>query len=177
MAVRRMFFIDLLDSDEFMDMPLTAQALYFHLAIRADDDGFVNNPKSILRMLNADTSDYDILLSKNFIIAFDSGVIVIRHWNVHNSIPKDRYKPTEYSKEYSMLTEENKVYTLCKQNVSKVDTQDRLDKDSIVKVSKDKDSLDQNSIDQAGAEKIRGAGEKENPLLDDDMFSSMFESN
>lgn len=99
MAERRMFSKVVIDSDTFLDMPLSAQALYFHLSMRADDDGFVNNPKRIQAYVGASTDDLKILLAKHFLIPFESGVVVIKHWKIHNYIQKDRYKETYYQKE------------------------------------------------------------------------------
>ena len=128
MAERRMFAKTIIDSDAFLDMPLSAQALYFHLSMRADDDGFINNPKKIQRMVGASDDDCKLLILKRFIITFESGVIVIKHWKIHNYIQKDRYKPTIYQEEKNLLTEkENKAYTECIHNGYKVDTQDRLE--------------------------------------------------
>ena len=94
MAERRMFSKTIIDSDAFLDMPLSAQSLYFHLSMRADDEGFINNPKKIQRMIGASDDDAKILVMKHFIIPFDSGIVVIRHWMIHNYIQKDRFKPT-----------------------------------------------------------------------------------
>lgn len=124
MASRRMFALTIIDSDAFLDMPLSAQALYFHLSMRADDDGFVNNPKKIQRMIGATEDDCKILILKRFILTFESGVIVIKHWKIHNYIQKDRYKPTIYKDEKSLIIEkDNKVYTECIQAVSNQDSQ------------------------------------------------------
>lgn len=113
MAEKRMFAKTIIDSDAFLDMPLSTQALYFHLSMRGDDDGFVNNPKRIMRTIGANENDYDVLVGKRFIIFFDTGVIVIKHWKMHNYIRKDRYKPTVYQDEKEMLaTKENGSYTL-----------------------------------------------------------------
>lgn len=145
MAERRMFAKTIIDSDAFLDMPMSAQALYFHLAMRADDDGFVNNPKKIQRMVGASDDDAKILLSKNFLILFENGVVVIKHWWMHNYIQKDRYKPTVYAEEKAKLTKKtNGAYTLdtgCIQDVSTLDTQDRIGKDRI-----DKDRIDKDRI-------------------------------
>jgi len=112
MAERRMFTQKIVDSDAFLDMPLSAQALYFHLNMRADDDGFVNNPKKIQRMIAASDDDLKILIAKRFILAFESGVIVIKHWRMHNLLRKDRYNPTQYQEELSMLQlKDNGSYT------------------------------------------------------------------
>ena len=122
MAERRMFAKTIIDSDAFLDMPLSTQALYFHLSMRADDDGFINNPKKLMRMIGAAEDELKVLMAKKFIIGFESGVIVIKHWKIHNYIQKDRYKTTNYHDEMSQLSEsENKGYTLdtgCVQDVS-----------------------------------------------------------
>ena len=143
-----MFAKTIIDSDAFIDMSASAQALYFHLAMRADDDGFVNAPKKIQRMVNASDDDLKILIAKRFLIPFDSGVVVIKHWKIHNYIQGDRYKPTVYTEEKSLLdVKPNKAYTLnvsamdtgCIQDVSKTETQVRLGKVRIDKESKGKD--------------------------------------
>lgn len=124
MASRRMFAKTIIDSDSFMDMPLSTQALYFHLSMRADDEGFINNPKKIMRMIGASEDDFKVLIAKNFTIPFESGVVVIKHWKIHNYIQKDRCKPTVYVEERAMLgVKENGSYTTCIQNVSKMDTE------------------------------------------------------
>ena len=104
MAERRMFAKTIIDSDAFLDMPLSAQSLYFHLSMRADDDGFLNNAKKIQRMIGSADDDLKLLLAKNFIIPFESGVVVIKHWKIHNYIRNDRYKPTVYSEEKAQLS-------------------------------------------------------------------------
>lgn len=112
MAERRMFSQKIVESDAFTDMPLSAQVLYFHLNMNADDDGFVNNPKKIARSITATEKDLKILIDKRFLISFPSGIVVIKHWKMHNSIKSDRYKPTEYQEEYAMLyIKPNKAYT------------------------------------------------------------------
>lgn len=136
-----MFAKTIIDSDEFLDMPLSAQALYFHLSMRADDDGFVNSPKRIQRMIGASEDDMKLLLAKSFILLFDTGIIVIKHWRINNYIQNDRYKPTMYTDERSMLTlKDNNEYLLeseCIQNGYITDTQYRLGKDSKGKDSKE----------------------------------------
>ena len=146
MAERRMFAKTIIDSDSFLDMPLSAQALYFHLSMRADDDGFINNPKKIQRMIGASDDDCKLLIAKRFIITFESGVIVIKHWKIHNYIRNDRYKPTVYKEEKAMLIEkENKVYTEAENvgipNGYQLDTQVRLGKDRI-ELGKDRKGKD-----------------------------------
>ena len=112
MAEKRMFTQKIIDSDAFLDMPLSSQALYFHLNMRADDDGFVNNPKRIQRTIGASEDDLKLLIVKRFVIGFDSGVIVIKHWKMHNTLRKDRYNPTQYQEELQTLEiKENSSYT------------------------------------------------------------------
>ena len=111
MAERRMFAKTIIDSDAFLDMPLTTQALYFHLSMRADDDGFINNPKKLQRMIGASDDDLKLLAAKDFIIPFDTGIVVIKHWKIHNYIRNDRYKPTVYQREKESLSiRENGAY-------------------------------------------------------------------
>ena len=112
MAEKRMFTQKIIDSDAFLDMPLSTQSLYFHLAMRADDDGFVNNPKKITRYIGAADDDLKLLLAKRFILGFESGVIVIKHWRMHNIIKRDRYHPTDYQEEFASLeVKGNNAYT------------------------------------------------------------------
>ena len=112
MAEKRMFTQKIIDSDAFLEMPPSAQALYFHLNMRADDDGFVNNPRKITRYVGAAEDDLKLLILKRFIIAFDSGVIVIKHWRMHNTLRMDRYKPTDYQEEFRKLRlKSNNAYT------------------------------------------------------------------
>lgn len=143
MAERRMISKKITDTDAFLDMPLTTQALYFHFLQNADDDGFVGNPNSIMRKVGASKNDYDLLMVKRFIIVFDSGICVIKHWRIHNYIQKDRYVPTTFIKEKAQLeTEENGAYTECIQNVSNLYAQYSIGKDSIVEDSIGKDSIE-----------------------------------
>lgn len=136
MAERRMFAKTIVLSDAFLDMPMSARCLYFTLGMLADDDGFVNSPKSIMRQVGASIDDMNILLARKFILAFESGVIVIKHWRIHNYIQKDRYKGSKYIEEKSTLAvDENGAYTECIQDVSIPDTQVRLGKVSLGKVN------------------------------------------
>ena len=114
MAKKRMFSLLVIDTDTFLDMPLSAQALYFHLCMRADDDGFIGNPKRIMRLINASEDDLKILLAKGFVIKFDEvGVLVVKHWRIHNTIQSDRYTRTIYSDELNRLCiNDNKSYAL-----------------------------------------------------------------
>ena len=125
MANKRMFTMKIVDSDAFLEMPLSTQCLYFHLNMRADDDGFIGNPKRICKLIGCNDDDLKLLIAKRFVLVFDNGVIVIKHWRMHNTIQKDRYVPTTYSDELKQLgIKDNKSYTLspmetkCIQNVS-----------------------------------------------------------
>ncbi len=140
MAERRMFAKTIIDSDAFLDMPISARLLYYDLAMRADDDGFINSPKKIMKFIGATNDDMNILILRKFIIPFNNGVVVIKHWRIHNYIRKDTYSETPYKEEKSMLElDENKAYRLSSQlSVDETLTQvrigkDRLDKDSIGK--------------------------------------------
>ena len=143
MAERRMFAKSIIDSDAFLDMPISARLLYYDLSMRADDDGFVNAPKKIMKFIGASMDDMNILIARKFIISFDDGVVVIKHWRIHNYIQNDRYKETNYKDHKKELClDENKAYKLlknneCIQNVYMLDTQVRLGKDSIGKYSID----------------------------------------
>lgn len=113
MANRRMLAKSIIESDMFLDLPLSSQALYFHLNMSADDDGFVSSPKSIARKIGAREDDLRLLILRKFIIAFESGVIVIKHWRINNYIQKDRYNKTNYTKEYALLKlKDNNGYSL-----------------------------------------------------------------
>ena len=142
MAERRMFAKTIIDSDAFLDMPITSQLLYFHLSIRADDDGFINKPKTIMRMIGSKDDDINLLIAKKFLIPFESGVVVIKHWKIHNYIQNDRYNETKYKNEKAQLVlDENKAYKLqtseCIQDVSTMETQVRLGKVRLGKDNKD----------------------------------------
>ena len=171
MAERRMFAKTIIDSDIFLDMPLSTQALYFHLSMRADDDGFINNSKKIQRMIGCGDDDLKLLIAKKFLLPFESGVVVIKHWRIHNYIQNDRYTETNYKFEKSTLNiDENKSYTLeetgrklIKNKIIKVknelypncihdgyamDTQDRIGKDRIGKDRIGKDRIDKNNLEE-----------------------------
>lgn len=144
MAQRRMMSKKIIDTDVFLSMPATSQNLYFHFLLRADDDGFIGNPKTIMRMVGASEDDIKVLIAKKFLIPFETGILVIRHWKIHNYIQNDRYQPTQYvaekeqlstteNGEYYVTHSESTMYPKCIQNVSKMDTQDSIGKDSIEK--------------------------------------------
>lgn len=160
MANRRMFSMDIVDSDPFLDMPVSTQNLYFHLGMRADDDGFLNNPRKIARMVGAADDDLKLLIAKRFLIQFQSGVVVIKHWKMNNYIRQDRYKPTPYQDELKLLSvKENGAYTESMQigmdlpiedgipNVNHLETQSSLGQSSLGQDRLGKDSIDQSSSD------------------------------
>lgn len=138
MAEKRMFSKQIVDTDAFLEMPASSQLLYFHLAMRADDEGFVGSPKKIMKMCGFGDDDLKVLIAKRFLLAFESGVVVIKHWLIHNTIRMDRFNPTNYQREKETLQiSENKAYTdhwqplgnhlepqvkLSKVNLSKVNT-------------------------------------------------------
>ena len=123
MAERRMFSKVITNSDSFLEMPSSSQNLYFHLNMNADDDGFVDKVKSIMRMIGAKDDDLRVLIAKSFIIPFDTGIVVIRHWRINSYIQKDRYKETIYSDEkVSLSIDKSGLYTRCIQDVYKMDT-------------------------------------------------------
>ena len=112
MAERRMFAKTIVTSDDFLDMPMSARCLYFTLGMFADDDGFVNNPKSIMRQVGASNDDMNLLIAKKYLIIFENGVIVIKHWRIHNYIRNDRYNETKYvEQKQTLFLDENKAYT------------------------------------------------------------------
>lgn len=137
MARKRMFDIEVVDTDLFLDMPQSTQNLYFHLGMRADDDGFVSNPKKIIKLVGANDDDLKVLIAKKLIIPFESGVIVIRHWKLNNYLRKDRYIETIYKQEKSLLNEdENGVYELGIPDNNQMSTVGLL--------SKEKNSIEEN---------------------------------
>ena len=150
MAERRMMSKSIIKSDTFLDMPATTQNLYFHMLLDADDDGFINAPKSIMRMIGAKDDDMKVLAAKQFVIPFESGVVVIKDWKIHNYIQNDRYKPSTLPERDLLNIQKDKTYTL-KGDVSRMDTECiqtvsigkvRLGKDRIGKDRKGKDSID-----------------------------------
>lgn len=192
MAERRMISLKVIDTDKFLDMPLSTRYLYHELNARADDDGFIGSPKKIAKMVGGSDDDLRILAAKEFIIPFQSGVIVIKHWRLSNYIPPDRYKSTIYLEEKSLLQlDQSKEYQFsvdnlstecipdCNQLVDTLDTQVRLGKGSI---GKDKTSYPSGEND--GFEKFwsmyprkigKGAAEKafKKYKPDDDLLATM----
>lgn len=169
MAERRMFTSKIVESDDFIEMPFSAQCLYFHLNMNADDDGFLNNAQKIRKSIEASQSDLDLLIEKRFILSFDN-VIVIKGWRMNNQIRKDRYKPTQYTDLFQKLkikkdgsytenlddttletpseTLGNQMATTWQPLGNQMATQDSIVKDSIVKDSIVQDSIVQDSLGQ-----------------------------
>ena len=186
MAERRMFAKTIIDSDAFLEMPISARLLYYDLGMRADDDGFVNSPKKIMRMVGASPDDLNILALRKFIIPFDNGVVVIKHWKIHNYIQNDRYHETAYKEQKDMLElDENKAYRLpksgenvpCIQDGYNMDTQVRLGKDSI-----GKDSIGNNKrpsghvFVKPSLEEVQAYCEERNNGIDAEAFIDFYES-
>ena len=149
MAEKRMFAKTIIDSDAFLDMPATSQCLYFHLAMRADDDGFINNPKKIQRFVGSTSDDLKLLIAKRFIIPFESGVVVIKHWKIHNYIRADRKVDTVYTKEMKMLAlKDNGSYTLNGEELALNEVTDNCQADDGQVTDKCPHSIDKVSIDK-----------------------------
>ncbi len=165
MGEHRMFSKKFTDSDAFVDMPLSAQALYFHLSMHTDDEGFVNNPRQIQRSVGATNDDLRLIIAKGFIIPFDSGVVVIKHFAIHNYIRKDRFRPTVYTEERRMIKKldngeyicenqtysccqpfDNQVTTICQPPDSQVTPQDKISKDKL-----SKDNIKNNNVPTSGS--------------------------
>ena len=146
MAQKRMFDKTITNNDNFLEMPDSTQNLYFHLSMEADDDGFVDNWKSIMRMTGKKNDDLKLLIAKSFIIPFETGVIVIKHWRINNYLRKDRYHQTKYLKEKSLLTiEENEAYELKKDGGIPIGNREE---NSIEENSIEENSIEENSIEE-----------------------------
>ena len=188
MAERRMFTDKITESDVFLDMPLSTQALYFHFCMNADDDGFVKNPKRIQRMLGASDDDCKLLIIKRFVLPFESGVIVIKHWRMHNLLRKDRYKPTEYIEEKSMLKiKENGAYTFDEEqgiplmattwqpNDNQMAPQDSIGKDSIDK-DIEKENNKKKKFEKPTIAEVDAYCKERNNGIDAEAFVAFYES-
>lgn len=200
MADRRMFSTKIVESDAFYDLTPMTQAVYFHLCMAADDDGFINNPRSVVRGMGlTNNTTLEILIEKKFLIKFPSGIVCIKHWRINNYIQKDRYKETTYTEEKKLLyVKENGAYTLnpdhCIQGtddpVYKVsdpmDTQNSIDKDRLGKDRLDKDRLDQDRLDKSKGkngtdvpptlEDVTSYCQERNNSVDPEAFIAFYES-
>ena len=167
MAQRRMFNKTITNNDNFLEMPDSSQNLYFHLSMNADDDGFVDNWKSIIRMTGHKEDDLKILIAKQYIIPFESGVIVIRHWRLNNYLQKDRITPTNYKEEKALLsTDMNNVYNLDTKCIHSID------KNSI-----DKNSIDKKRFIKPTLEQIKEYCLERNNNIDSEKFFNYYEAN
>ena len=171
MGEHRMFALKIIDSDAFLDMSASAQNLYFHLAMRADDDGFISAPKKIMRIIGASIDDLRLLAEKRFILTFDTGIVVIKHWRIHNYIAKDRYTPTVYKEEKEKLFiksngaytdhecgDDGSMYTPCiqvdnKPSTKRIQTVNKPSTDSTQNVDTSKDKLSKDKISKSNIQK------------------------
>lgn len=182
MAERRMFAKSIIDSDLFLDMPQSAQCLYFHLAMRADDDGFVNSPKKIQRMIGASEDDCRLLIAKQFLIPFETGVVVIRHWRIHNYIQKDRYRETLFQGEKSLLSQDttgayNLMDTHCIHDVSVLDSQVSIGKLSLGKPSIGEDNKKRKRFAPPTVDEVRAYCIERGNGVDAERFVSYYTAN
>lgn len=174
-----MFSKQIVQTDAFMDMPQSSQLLYFHLAMEADDDGFISSPKKMMKLVGSNDDDYKVLLSKRFILPFKSGICVIKHWWIHNTLYKDRYHLTVYQDELKTLQiKDNGAYTdsmltLPPQNVNKMLTETKLNKTKLNKIKKKKS--EQSSKLSVKKEEKKKYGEFKNVLLTDIEFEKLIE--
>lgn len=174
MADKRMFSKKMISSDAFLEMPLTAQGLFFHLAMRADDDGIVDSPKKIMRECQAKKKDLDILIQKRYVLTFTSGVLLIKHWRIHNTIAKDRYVPSTYTEELStVILKDNKSYTERNRNVDNMET-DCIQSDSKTERSIDKIREEKVSKEKSSKETLVHSGEVHD--TDSELLEQFYES-
>ena len=175
MAEKRMFSSNVIDSDAFLDMSPTARLLYYDMGMRADDDGFIDSPKKIMRIIGASDSDLKELIDNGFVLRFESGVIVIRHWYVNNRVRRDTYHETIYTEEKSMLLlEKNNVYQLRNDSVTdtlqtrnEIGSQNRVDKSRLEKDRLGTDRLDESCACESLSENLAESGQpsQESPVV------------
>ena len=184
MANKRMFSMKIVDTDAFLDMPLSTQCLYFHLNMRADDDGFIGNPKRVCKLVGCKEDDLKLLIAKKFVLVFDSGVIVIKHWRLHNTLSTNRYAETIYTDEKKqLLLKENKVYSFDSgeplDDSKKIIASERQARrtidakktDADIDIDKDIDKEKDKEIEKKAKHKY---GEYKNVLLTDDEYQKLF---
>ncbi|MGL5972409.1 MAG: conserved phage C-terminal domain-containing protein [Oscillospiraceae bacterium] len=172
MAQKRMFDKSIIDSDAFLDMPQTTQLLYFHLNMRADDEGFLNNPKRIMRMIGSSDDDMNILISKKFVLIFESGVIVIKHWKINNYLRNDRVKPTTCITEKALVqSKDNGAYTFGIPNDNQMTT---IGIHSIEEIRLEEIRLEEIRLEEIRLEEIRL---EENELLHNSCVFKNFSKN
>lgn len=177
MAQRRMFSKSVTNNDNFIELPATSQNLYFHLSMNADDDGFVDNWKSIMRMIGSKEDDIKILIAKSFLIPFESGVIVIKHWRLNNYLQSDRKKPTVYQEEYKILSvDNNNVYKLdteCIHSIGK----DSIDNNiNIISETDETKTKKSNVFKKPSIEEIKEYCLERNNSIDAEYFYDFYES-
>ena len=167
MAERRMFAKTIVASDAFLDMPLSARCLYFALGMYADDEGFVNSPKSIMRLIGASNDDMNILLVRRFIIAFPSGVCLIKHWRINNYLRSDRFQATKYTEERNqIIIEENGAYALISERYTNGIPNNGIPR--LGEVSQDKVSIDKGSIGEGAPQSVAASNTRfKKPTLDE----------
>lgn len=166
MAQKRMFDKTITNADEFIEMPISSQVLYFHLSMNADDDGFINNWKGIMRMIGTKEDDLKVLIAKQFIIPFDSGVIVIKHWRINNFLRKDRHVNTKFQKELSMLdTNDSQEYVWLTSGQPSIDKK-RIDKNRLYNIGFTKPTL----------EEVKNYCEERNNGINPEHFIDFYES-
>ena len=176
MAERRMFAKTIVLSDEFLDMPMSARCLYFTMGMLADDDGFVNAPRSIMRQCGASMDDMKVLLAKRYVIEFDSGIIVIKHWRINNYLQGDRTQPTKYIEEMNKLTiKDNRAYSLKDEYKNEcIQSSVYTDKNSIDKVSIEKK---REGFARPTLEEVKAYVIEKGYRFDPEAFFSFYESN
>lgn len=160
-----MFSLKIVDSDLFLDMPLSSQCLYFHLSMRADDDGFVNNPKKIIKIIGANEDDLKILIAKGFVIVFEQGIIVITHWKINNFIRKDRYKPTLYENEVQSLSQTKNGMYVKEVGCHLVDQ----------RLTSGQPSIDKGRVERTPPPNSKTYGEYQNIILTDKQYKALQE--
>lgn len=172
MAQKRMFDKSITNSDDFLEMPDSSQNLYFHLSMNADDDGFVNNWKSIMRMTGHKEDDLKVLVAKQFIIPFDSGVIVIRHWRINNYLRNDRYIETKFKDEKShLIVDDSLVYQMATNGIHSIE-ENSIDKNIKEKeIYKEKEKFKKPTL-----EEVRHYCEERNNGIDPQKFIDFYES-
>lgn len=171
MAQKRMFDKTITNDDNFLEMPIGSQVLYFHLSMNADDDGFINNWKSIMKMIGAKEDDLKVLVAKSYVIPFETGVIVIKHWKINNYLRNDRYKPTRFQNEYKQLTTDNDlVYQLDTNGIP------RIDKNRLDKISIEKKEIERKKFFKPTIEEIAEYCEERNNGINANTFYDFYES-
>lgn len=175
MADKRMMSKSVIDTDMFLDMPASTQCLYFHMLLRADDDGFLKNAKTIMRTVGASPDDVKLLIAKQYLIPFDTGIMAIKHWRIHNYIKKDRYKPTDCEEIKLLEVNEKGEYILAEpvrnQVGSNMEPQVRdrdRDRDRLeIEIGKDRDSRESSRKGSSANNSTTAAQKFKKPTLEE----------